>query len=232
VNKVLEIARQELGYKPGKDKKSKYGVWYGFPGFETAPWCGMFVSWCFDKAGLTLPPIQSAKGFAYCPFAVRWFKDNQQFHKHPRIGDIVFFDWGKDGTADHVGLVEEVYPTYIKTIEGNTSIANQSNGGMVMRRTRYYPSIVGFARLEENQDSDRWSGFYLELTNPLTRRAEVGKLQTGLKKLGYDLAIDNVYGESTITAVKHFQQKNNLEADGVVGALTWTKIMDKIKQKT
>jgi CHAP domain len=147
VNKVLEIARQELSYKPGKDKQirrvlsgklhagkpfvtqkppSKYGVWYGYPGFETAPWCGMFVSWCFDKAGLTLPPIQSAKGFAYCPFAVRWFKDNQQFHKNPQVGDIVFFDWGKDGTADHVGLVEEVYPTYIKTIEGNTSVANQN----------------------------------------------------------------------------------------------------------
>ena len=44
----------------------------------------------------------------------------------PRSGDIIFFDWskedtnGRDGSADHVGVVEFVDNGRVHTIEGNS----------------------------------------------------------------------------------------------------------------
>lgn len=223
-NEVLKIARGEIGYRVGRGRPSKYGEWYGEAGFSTAAWCAMFVSWCFATASMPLPAIQNKKGFAYCPFGLRWFKHNGKLKKNPQIGDIVFFDWGKDGVADHVGIVESVYPTYIKTIEGNTSVTNQSNGGEVMRRVRYYPSCCGFARPDYEEHSNEWNGFYLEIRDPLTQRVEVGIVQILLTELGYKLEVDNIYGKQTAKAVRDYQRKNGLEIDGVVGPDTWSNL--------
>ncbi len=55
--------------------------------------------------------------------------------------------------------------------------------------------------------------------------AEVKKLQQRLKELGYyTSAIDSEYGAKTIAAVKAFQQKNGLTADGVAGSSTLKKL--------
>ena len=55
--------------------------------------------------------------------------------------------------------------------------------------------------------------------------AEVKKLQERLKELGYyTAAIDSSYGAKTIAAVKAFQQKNGLTADGVAGTATMNKL--------
>ena len=55
-------------------------------------------------------------------------------------------DFGK-GRASHIGIVEKVNDngTYT-TIEGNTSLSSNDNGGAVMRRTRGKSVIRGFAR--------------------------------------------------------------------------------------
>ena len=50
---------------------------------------------------------------------------------------------------------------------------------------------------------------------------EVIQIQTRLKNWGYyNGAIDGVYGNGTFQAVKKFQQKNGLTADGVAGSQT------------
>ncbi len=54
---------------------------------------------------------------------------------------------------------------------------------------------------------------------------DVGKVQTLLKKQGYDLAVDKVYGDQTAAAIKDYQQKNGLTADGIVGEQTWASLM-------
>ena len=225
-NKVLNIARDEIGYKIPRGYPSKYGEWYGEPGFEKSPYCAMFVSWVFAQAGMSLHPIQNKNGFAYCPYGLRWFRDNGQLRRTPCRGDIVFFDWGGDGVSDHVGIVEEVYPTYLKTIEGNTSYRNQSNGRYVMSRVRYFPSCCGFARPNYEGQDLSWNGFYLELTKPYTKRTEVGFVQKALNALGSSLDVDNIYGKNTLKEVLRYQVLNELHADGVVGAETWGKLVE------
>ena len=50
-------------------------------------------------------------------------------------------------------------------------------------------------------------------------------MQTKLKKLGfYNASIDGDYGDTTVAAVKAFQKKHNLTADGVAGSETLKKL--------
>lgn len=48
----------------------------------------------------------------------------------------------------------------------------------------------------------------------------VGVVQKKLNEWGFDLEIDNFFGEKTESAVKEFQKKQGLKEDGVVGPMT------------
>ena len=136
MNEIVRIAEKEVGQgeKPLNSNKTKYGKWFGFDGVA---WCGMFVSWCYGQAGFPLPKIGFTKGFAGCQTAVAYFKKNNQITNTPAAGDIVFFDWNKDGRYDHTGIfVKWINNNEFETIEGNTAVGNESNGGTVMRRKR------------------------------------------------------------------------------------------------
>ncbi len=147
MSKIVEVASKEVGQGeiPLNSNKTKYGKWFGFDGVA---WCGMFVSWCYAQAGTPLPKIGFTKGFAGCQTAVAYFRKNKKTTLNPVAGDIVFFDWNNDGRFDHTGIFVKwitVGKTF-ETIEGNTSLTNQSNGGQVMRRNRKNVNIL-FARL-------------------------------------------------------------------------------------
>ena len=54
-----------------------------------------------------------------------------------------------------------------------------------------------------------------------SRGEEVKQIQTKLKNWGYySGSVDGVYGSKTFEAVKNFQKKNGLTADGIVGTKT------------
>jgi N-acetylmuramoyl-L-alanine amidase len=54
-----------------------------------------------------------------------------------------------------------------------------------------------------------------------SRGSEVRQIQTKLKQWGYyDGAVDGIFGSKTTAAVKLFQQRNGLTADGVAGPAT------------
>jgi hypothetical protein len=229
-NDVLKIAKSQIGYVEGKNNHSKYGAWYGI---DNAPWCAMFVSWCFTQAGQPLPAIQNAKGYAYCPSGVNYFKKIGQYYKTPKVGDIVFFDWQADGISDHTGLVLEIKNSQqIITIEGNTSPSNQSNGGQVMQRSRMVqhchgfgrPSYDGISKVPNVGNQHLFDGTYLRLRTPHMEGETIKLVQQQLKRHGYLIDADGVFGNQTHQAVKEFQRIKHLEIDGVVGAQTWQEV--------
>ncbi|MFZ1704453.1 MAG: CHAP domain-containing protein [Saprospiraceae bacterium] len=145
MSKVIEVARKEIGVteKPKNSNQTKYGTWFSLSG---VPWCAIFVSWCYSMAGNQLPVIGFKKGFAGCQTGYAYFKKNGWIVKDPQEGDIVLFDWNGDGRYDHTGLfVRWIDKVHFETIEGNTSLTNQSNGGEVMLRVRANKNVI-FAR--------------------------------------------------------------------------------------
>ena len=145
--KVLEIARAELGYKesPANSNRTKYGKEYGM---DAQPWCAMFVWWVFKKAGC--PDLfYGGKKSAYCPTIADYYIAKKQTVAKTKgqAGDIVLFDWNKNNSSDHIGIIEKKNSdgTY-GTIEGNTSLSNNANGGQVMRRTRRQAEISYICR--------------------------------------------------------------------------------------
>ncbi len=180
---LLDIARAELGTKesPAGSNKVKYSTWYGL----TGPWCVMFVMWCCNQAGVDLP-IRTASCSALraaAQSAGMWVTGDY------RPGDIVIYDWGKDGKPDHCGIIETVGGSSVVAIEGNTAIGNDSNGGEVMRRTRTLSQIIGAVRpvyeeasmeTQEVQTAQEWAqnagimtGYaddQMHLDNTVTRR--------------------------------------------------------------
>jgi peptidoglycan hydrolase-like protein with peptidoglycan-binding domain len=44
------------------------------------------------------------------------------------------------------------------------------------------------------------------------------------------VAVDGIFGPQTEAAVKSFQQSNGLAADGIVGPLTWPKLIVQVKK--
>lgn len=142
MNEIVRIAEKEIGQgeKPLNSNKTKYGKWFGFDGVA---WCAMFVSWCYAQAGFPLPKIGFSKGYAGCQTAVAYFKKNKMIVESPKCGDIVFFDWNGDGRYDHTGIfVKWLDDKTFETIEGNTAVGNDSNGGMVMRRKRNKKNVL------------------------------------------------------------------------------------------
>lgn len=150
--RVIDVAINQVGEKekPANSNKTKYGVWFGYNGVA---WCGIFVSWVFDHAGVPLGNIGFLKGFAGCQYAVAHLDKLGVKTKEPLPGDIVFFDWNSDKRYDHVGIFhswKDKAAGLFNTIEGNTGIGNDSNGGQVMRRVRnakvalfVHPKVLG-----------------------------------------------------------------------------------------
>jgi peptidoglycan hydrolase-like protein with peptidoglycan-binding domain len=69
---------------------------------------------------------------------------------------------------------------------------------------------------------------------PLVRRGDdvfpVRPLQQLLRARGHAVAVDGIFGPQTEGAVKAFQQSNGLAADGIVGPLTWPKLVVQVKK--
>ncbi len=145
ISEILAIATKEIGVTeyPPNSNCVKYNDWYynkkGISG-GAYPWCCAFISWLFRSE----PTL--VKKTASCSDMLNWFKAKGQIVTKPQAGDLVFFKWGNGSKpTDHIGIVKAVNGNTIVTIEGNTSITNQQNGGAVMERTRR-SNIVAYAR--------------------------------------------------------------------------------------
>ena len=115
---------------------------------EKYPWCAAFVYCIFEECGAS-NLFYDGKKTAYCPAIHEWGKKRNLIvpTSEGQYGDIVLFDWNGDGVADHVGFIitRNGNGTY-ETVEGNTSTYNYTNGGYVLKMTRYYSSIIAIIR--------------------------------------------------------------------------------------
>ena len=115
---IVAVALSQVGNVGGQP----YWSWYGFS--SRVEWCACFVSWCSDQCGY----IESGAmpKHSYCPTGVEWFRSRGQWQDRnsiPAPGTIIYFDWGGDGVADHVGIVESCDGSTVYTIEGNANNA-------------------------------------------------------------------------------------------------------------
>jgi hypothetical protein len=148
---VVEIAKSEIGTTEFANNDTKYGKWYGL---NNQPWCAMFVSWCYDKAGLGAKvSAQSGKGFASCAHGLKFFAETNKLIPvgQAKAGDIAFFQFDKDAEPDHVGIIKfnNTALKYLQVIEGNTSAdksGSQSNGEGVYLKRRSYSLVMAVAR--------------------------------------------------------------------------------------
>ena len=172
VDKVLAIAKAEVGYLEKKngdarylyDKRANAGynnyTKYGKEMHEVYPsvmdypaaWCDCFVDWCFYKAyGIaTAKSLLDGNFDDYTVASALMYKNhNAWYTNNPKVGDQVFFKNSYGGIC-HTGLVIAVDNLYIHTIEGNTSAALGvvANGGGVAQK-KYalnYNRIAGYGR--------------------------------------------------------------------------------------
>lgn len=112
------------------------------------PWCCAFVWDIFRMCGAS-QLFNGGQKTAYCPTVLNWGRNNGLTvdKSQGKYGDIVLFDWNGDGIADHIGLIiaKNADGSYT-TVEGNTANSNYSNGGYVLKMTRYQYQIIGIVR--------------------------------------------------------------------------------------
>ena len=115
---IVAVALSQVGNVGGQP----YWSWYGFS--SRVEWCACFVSWCSDQCGYIESGVMPKH--SYCPTGVEWFRSRGQWQDRssiPAPGSIIYFDWGGDGVADHVGIVESCDGSTVYTIEGNANDA-------------------------------------------------------------------------------------------------------------
>ena len=152
---ILAVARKEIGVKesPAGSNNVKYNtayygqeVWDGKAGGKY-PWCVAFLWWVFHQAeadGL----FYGGKKTASCSVLMSYAQAHGQWVTSGyRAGDIVIMDFpGNKARTDHCGIVLTALTDGVRTIEGNTGVGNDSNGGEVMERTRPLSVIIGAYR--------------------------------------------------------------------------------------
>lgn len=130
VNAMLGKARSMLGLHEARDTNAinaitkKSGI-----NAATTPWCAAFaMNLLKDHGVLNLDGLSNRN---YVPTIESWAKGKgiygQPGKYQPKPGDAIVFDWKRDGTSDHIGIVEKVENGKVYTIEGNSSNSVKRN---------------------------------------------------------------------------------------------------------
>jgi hypothetical protein len=239
--RMVEVALAEEGYVEGpKDNETKYGA---FTKANFLPWCGSFVMWCANQAGVKVPnTVSTMNGAAGFKKLGTW---TDAANAQPAPGDIVYFDFMEGGAPiEHVGIVvKDNGDGTVTTIEGNTAGAkkksgSQANGGEAVVKIRAYKKnkkgvpifIEGFGR-------PNYKGNEVNVdAAPAVKPPFPGKIKPGdtgenvkLIQNALDLVEDGDYGPATKKAVIAFQDNHaNLDSNGVVGPKTWDALMERL----
>ena len=235
VDKVLAIAKAEVGYLEKKngdarylyDKRANAGynnyTKYGkemheiYPAIMDYPaaWCDCFVDWCVYKAyGVaTAKSLLDGNFDDYTVASALMYKNhNAWYTNNPKVGDQVFFK-NSNGGICHTGLVIAVDNLYIHTIEGNTSaeLGVVANGGGVSQK-KYalnYSRIAGYGRPKYDTSTSSTSSNTTVNTPTISSNASYTKKQF----------------------IKDVQKAIGAKVDGIAGPETLSKTITVSKSK-
>lgn len=235
---VITKAKSFLGTKESPAGSNKVVFNTDYYGKEVSgpdyPWCCTFVWDVFrmcNASGL----FYGGKKTARCQTVYGWGKEKKLTvpKESGKKGDLILFDWNGNGVAQHIGFILSKNPDgSYNTIEGNTAVGNDSNGGEVMQRKRGQENILAVVRPEYKSPSSGPSEAVTaaKKANPYGVPAKnVKKGQTGnavrwvqweLNESGARLSVDGSFGPKTLAAVKAFQKREGLAVDGIVGVRT------------
>ena len=133
-------------------------------GFHDGNWCADFVSHMLvdngydikksavagDKEGMIFGSLRDAGGVVHLDSAAaaKGLSNSKEYDLDysPQPGDVVLFDWGRNGDTDHVGfVVKDNGNGTITTLEGNTS--GDAGGSCVAIKTRDRSDVYGYCTL-------------------------------------------------------------------------------------
>ena len=147
IHTLLTHAKAHLGTIQGDSRHKaiidQYNAVKPLPvGYEMTysdDWCAAFVTVMADLAGAASYIGRECGVQRYIQLFKR--KGIWQGLVKPKPGDLIVFDWAKDGWSDHIGIVERFSGVTVTTIEGNSSRC-------VARRQYTYNDwrISGYAR--------------------------------------------------------------------------------------
>lgn len=148
----LRIAKAQVGVteSPPDSNSVSYNMWYWGKDMR-APWCMAFIMYCLSMANISVGIKTASCGelMRHAKSVGRWITDGYM------PGDICLFDFsGRKGAPSHCGIIVEVQPTQIITIEGNTGVGDDANGGKVMERKRAYKHVVGCMRPDFKEEPE------------------------------------------------------------------------------
>ena len=186
---VLDVARGELGYDRFADHEqgTKYGRWYAqdhgsYFGTTGVPFCAMFTSWCFDRAGASCAGLPAASTTAIRRAAEKAGRLRGNV-RDAQPGDVLLFSWTSNpNDLDHTCICEANCGGYVQTIEGNVG------GGKVQRRTRAWKYVM-FAVIPEGGSEE---------SSPEAPEEQDGFLDPAETILAYD----NYFGPLTVNYIQ------------------------------
>lgn len=130
-DKIVKIARQQLGYTEKPVNKVKFFDWAGDRPGAPGPWCSVFVTWVWHTAGVRLNGELYPKQPGVAQVRDTGMRGGQ-FHKRgPKVGDAILY--GPNG-SDHIGIVERIAGSKIYVIEGNSGLRNQADKHVIRRK--------------------------------------------------------------------------------------------------
>lgn len=243
IDSIIETARSYLGTTEGSAKHKEIIDLYNKARYSDAyqmtmndPWCCAFVVAVFEKCGMS----DIIPGYAACDQMIsiftKWGRYYSRSVRSVRSGDIIFYNWNGDLSADHVGIVVQNRFGELSVIEGNKSdtVAYRSIGSMDSCVLGYgVPNYdaTGESRIDStSHDLDKEYIRTLPLLQYGKNNVYVKILQILLNYYyNANLEVDGEYGVQTKKVVADYQMSNLLEVDGIVGTETWSHLL--LKQK-
>lgn len=243
IDSIIETAKSYLGTTEGSAKHKEIIDLYNKARYSDAyqmtmndPWCCAFVVAVFEKCGMA----DIIPGYAACDQMIsiftKWGRYYSRSVRSVRPGDIIFYNWNNDLSADHVGIVVQNRFGELSVIEGNKSdsVTYRSIGSMDSCVLGYgVPNYEATSESRIDSTSYDLDKEYIR-TLPLL---QYGKNNIYVKILqvllnyyyNANLEVDGEYGAQTKKVVADYQMSNLLEVDGIVGTETWSHLL--LKQK-